>query len=124
MQDSFNILLVDDDPTVIGVLGTILQEFGRLCFATSGEDALRMARQSVPDLILLDIEMPGMSGFEVCAAMKEMPLLMDCLLYTSHLQRQQPGFVDDGPRMGVLVQGQGPVQCRHVHVQQVAWAAP
>ena len=86
MQDSFNILLVDDDPTVIGVLGTILQEFGRLCFATSGEDALRMARQSVPDLILLDIEMPGMSGFEVCAAMKEMPLLMDVpiVFITSH----------------------------------------
>ena len=77
MQDTFSILLVDDDPTVIGVLGTILQEFGRLRFATSGQDALRMARQSVPDLILLDIEMPGMSGFDVCAAMKEMPLLMD-----------------------------------------------
>ena len=86
MQDSFNILLVDDDPTVIGVLGTILQEFGRLRFATSGQDALRMARQSVPDLILLDIEMPGMSGFEVCAAMKEMPLLMDVpiIFITSH----------------------------------------
>jgi diguanylate cyclase (GGDEF)-like protein len=86
MQDSFNILLVDDDPTVIGVLGTILQEFGRLRFATTGEDALRMARQSVPDLILLDIEMPGMSGFEVCAAMKEMPLLMDVpiVFITSH----------------------------------------
>ena len=86
MQDSFNILLVDDDPTVIGVLGTILQEFGRLRFATSGQDALRMARQSVPDLILLDIEMPGMNGFEVCAAMKEMPLLMDVpiIFITSH----------------------------------------
>ena len=40
-----HLLLVDDDPTVIGVLGTILQEFGRLRFATSGQDALRMARQ-------------------------------------------------------------------------------
>jgi DNA-binding response OmpR family regulator len=86
MQDTFSILLVDDDPTVIGVLGTILQEFGRLRFATSGQDALRMARQSVPDLILLDIEMPGMSGFDVCAAMKEMPLLMDVpiIFITSH----------------------------------------
>ena len=86
MQDSFSILLVDDDPTVIGVLGTILQEFGRLRFATSGPDALRMARQSVPDLILMDIEMPGMNGFDVCTAMKGMPLLMDVpiVFITSH----------------------------------------
>jgi diguanylate cyclase (GGDEF)-like protein len=77
VQDLFNILLVDDDPTVIGLLGSMLQECGRLRFATSGADALRMARQSVPDLVLLDIEMPGMSGFEVCTAMKETPLLMD-----------------------------------------------
>ncbi len=86
MQDNFSILLVDDDPTVIGLLGTILQEFGRLRFATSGEEALRMALQSIPDLVLLDIEMPGMSGFEVCKAMKEMPLLMDVpiIFITSH----------------------------------------
>lgn len=77
MQDRFNILLVDDDPTVIGLLGNMLQECGRLRFATSGAEALRLARQSVPDLVLLDIEMPGMSGFEVCTAMKESPLLMD-----------------------------------------------
>ena len=75
MQDSFNILLVDDDPTVIGVLGTILQEFGRLCFATSGEDALRMARQSVPDLILLDLNLPKMGGREVLAEIKRHPSL-------------------------------------------------
>ena len=75
MQDSFNILLVDDDPTVIGVLGTILQEFGRLRFATSGQDALRMARQSVPDLILLDLNLPKMGGREVLAEIKRHPSL-------------------------------------------------
>ena len=86
MQDSFNILLVDDDPTVIGVLGTILQEFGRLRFATSGQDALRMARQSVPDLILLDIEMPRLGGLEVLKAIRaqarrQRPLV---IMMTSH----------------------------------------
>ena len=75
MQDSFSILLVDDDPTVIGVLGTILQEFGRLRFATSGPDALRMARQSVPDLILLDLNLPKMGGREVLAEIKRHPSL-------------------------------------------------
>jgi diguanylate cyclase (GGDEF)-like protein len=86
VQDSFNILLVDDDPTVIGLLGNILQDLGRLRFATSGADALRMARLSAPDLVLLDIEMPGMNGFEVCTAMKETPLLADVpiIFITSH----------------------------------------
>lgn len=86
MADRFSILLVDDDPTVVGVLGNILQDVGRLRFATSGPDALRLARQSVPDLVLLDIELPGMSGFEVCTAMKETPLLADVpiIFITSH----------------------------------------
>jgi diguanylate cyclase (GGDEF)-like protein len=86
VADRFNILLVDDDPTVVGVLGHILQDVGRLRFATSGPDALRLARQNPPDLVLLDIEMPGMSGFEVCTAMKESPTLADVpiIFITSH----------------------------------------
>lgn len=77
MNDPTNILLVDDDASAIAVLGRILSGFGRLRFATSGADALRMARQDVPTLVLLDIEMPGLSGFDVCTAMKEDPLLRD-----------------------------------------------
>jgi diguanylate cyclase (GGDEF)-like protein len=65
-----DILLVDDDPGTIRVLATILADVGNLSFAISGEDALRMARESAPDLILLDAEMPGMSGFLVCEALK------------------------------------------------------
>ena len=64
-----DILLVDDDPGTIRVLASILADVANLSFAISGEDALRMARQSVPDLILLDAEMPGMSGFLVCEAL-------------------------------------------------------
>jgi diguanylate cyclase (GGDEF)-like protein len=86
VADRFNILLVDDDPTVVGVLGNILQDVGRLRFATSGPDALRLARQKPPDLVLLDIELPGMTGFEVCTAMKETPELADVpiIFITSH----------------------------------------
>ncbi len=86
MADQFNVLLVDDDPTVIGVLGNILQDVGRLRFATSGPDAMRLARQNPPDVVLLDIELPGMSGFEVCSAMKATPALADVpiIFITSH----------------------------------------
>lgn len=66
-----NILVVDDDPTLVLLLGRMLQPCGRVLFARCGADALRMVRQSPPDLIVLDVEMPDMSGFEVCAALKE-----------------------------------------------------
>ena len=81
-----SILLVDDDPGSIQVLSRILAGQGQLRFATSGVDALRIARESVPDLVLLDAEMPGMSGFEVCEAMKADYLLADVpvIFVTSH----------------------------------------
>jgi DNA-binding response OmpR family regulator len=47
------ILLVDDDPATIQVLAQILSSVGKLRFAVTGEDALRLARASAPDLILL-----------------------------------------------------------------------
>jgi diguanylate cyclase (GGDEF)-like protein len=72
-----NILLVDDDPGAIQLMARILSNVGCLRFATSGEDALRLARESAPDLVLLDTEMPGMSGFETCRALKADPTLTD-----------------------------------------------
>lgn len=64
------ILLVDDDPRAIRQMGKILSSEGSIRFATNGEDALRLARESPPDLIVLDADMPGMSGFELCALLK------------------------------------------------------
>jgi len=70
-----DILLVDDDPDAIKLLRRILSGSGNLRFATNGEDALRLAREAVPDLMLLDAEMPGMSGFQVFDALKADPRL-------------------------------------------------
>ncbi|HLZ99408.1 MAG TPA: response regulator, partial [Steroidobacteraceae bacterium] len=67
------LLLVDDDPLAIQVMGRMLSQYPNQRFATSGEDALRLARELTPDLILLDAEMPGMTGFEVCDALKSDP---------------------------------------------------
>ncbi len=94
-----DILLVDDDPGSIRVLATILGDIGNLTFATSGEDALRMVRESVPDLILLDAEMPGMSGFLVCEALKADSELthVPVIFVTSH---REPTFEVSGFELG------------------------
>ena len=85
---SDSILLVDDDPGAIQLMGRILSGVGQLRFATNGEDALRLARAWAPDLILLDAEMPGMSGFQVCAALKAEPALADVpvIFISSHTE--------------------------------------
>lgn len=65
-----DILLVDDDPGAIRLMGRILQGLGNISFATSGEEALRFADTTPPDLILLDVEMRGLSGFRVLDALR------------------------------------------------------
>jgi len=64
------ILLVDDEPTNLRVLRTVLNDLYRLLFAKNGQEALQLATEHQPDLILLDVMMPGMTGFEVCTKLK------------------------------------------------------
>jgi diguanylate cyclase (GGDEF)-like protein len=64
------ILLVDDQPLNIQVLYQAFSADHELCMATSGAQALQVCASQHPDLILLDIEMPGMDGFEVCRRLK------------------------------------------------------
>ncbi|MFG6488209.1 response regulator [Roseateles sp. BYS78W] len=71
------LLLVDDDPGQIQQLGRLLAGYTQLRFATSGEQALALAQGWQPELVLLDAEMPGLDGFEVCRRMKADPLLAD-----------------------------------------------
>lgn len=66
------LLLVDDEPSNLKVLNETLRAEYKTKIATNGEKALAIAqRDPKPDLILLDIMMPGMDGFEVCEALKE-----------------------------------------------------
>jgi len=66
------ILIVDDTPENLDVLIGILEKAGyTLRPVRSGEAALRAARENPPDLILLDINMPGMDGYEVCGLLKD-----------------------------------------------------
>lgn len=81
-----NLLLVDDDPTSIAALRRAVAGLGELRFALSGHEALRLVRDQPPDLILLDAEMPGMGGIEVCRALKADPLSarIPVIFVTSH----------------------------------------
>ncbi|MFZ6712859.1 response regulator [Undibacterium sp. TC9W] len=64
------ILVVDDDPNNLQMLRQILREHYQLIFAASGEKAIQAAISHQPDLILLDIMMPDMNGYQVCATLK------------------------------------------------------
>ncbi|WP_301390928.1 response regulator, partial [Thalassolituus sp. UBA1965] len=66
------VLLVDDSASNIRVMAAVLQERYRVKTATSGQQCLDMALRHKPDLILLDIEMPGISGYETCRELKDM----------------------------------------------------
>ena len=90
------LLLVDDEPTNLQVLRQILGEEYRLQFATDGAKALQLAQQQRPDLILLDIMMPQMSGYEVCRELKRgmdtqgIPVIFVTAL--SELEDEEQGF--------------------------------
>jgi two-component system, sensor histidine kinase and response regulator len=84
-----NILVVDDIPANLTLLCGILSEHGyRVRPAPSGELALRAAIAEPPDLILLDISMPDMNGFEVCARVKADPRLraIPVIFLTAHTE--------------------------------------
>ena len=68
------ILVVDDTPDVLQVLNRRLQSWGyRVLTSDNGEEALQIAEDQMPHLILLDIMMPKMKGREVCARLKANP---------------------------------------------------
>lgn len=71
------ILIIDDTPMNIRVLSELLMDDYEVLFATSGADGLKRALSELPDLILLDIMMPGMDGYEVCKRLKSDPLTVD-----------------------------------------------
>ena len=66
-------LVVDDDPGLLGLLTRLLElEELDVTAVTSGEAALEVAREERPDLAILDVNLPGLSGYEVCRALREL----------------------------------------------------
>jgi diguanylate cyclase (GGDEF)-like protein len=71
------VLVVDDAPGNIKLLRDLLRGESRVLFATSGKEALEIAQREEPDLILLDVMMPDMDGYEVCRLLKADPATQD-----------------------------------------------
>jgi len=68
------VLIVDDDPSIRLLLSEALEAAGfRVAMAEDGEQALAFMSEYVPDLVMLDVLMPGMDGFEVCSRIRENP---------------------------------------------------
>jgi DNA-binding response OmpR family regulator len=75
-MDRSTILLVDDNPQILAILSDLLRPLDyRLFCAMNGSEALDLASAHRPDLVLLDVMMPGMDGFSVCQALRADPQL-------------------------------------------------
>lgn len=80
------ILIVDDEPANISIMAAALDDNYEICFACNGAEALRIATQIRPSLILLDVMMPGEDGYSVCRSMKSEPALRDIpIIFTTAL---------------------------------------
>jgi DNA-binding response OmpR family regulator len=96
------VLAVDDDRNIIVYLGCVLKNLDvEMHFASDGRAALAAARQLLPDLLLLDIGLPGMNGLEVLRRLRRDPGTRDLatVLLTAS---SDPSHVSDGADLGVL----------------------
>ena len=71
IKDKQTILVVDDTPENIDVLSAVLRPYYKVKAAMNGKVALKIAAKQKPDLILLDVMMPEMDGYEACRRLKE-----------------------------------------------------
>ncbi|MFP4018780.1 MAG: PleD family two-component system response regulator [Bacteroidales bacterium] len=71
MSKDNNILIAEDDEMIRKIIEEVLGEEFELIFAEDGKSALEKAKLNLPELIILDIMMPEMNGFEVCKAMRK-----------------------------------------------------
>jgi DNA-binding response OmpR family regulator len=70
------VLLVDDEPNILLSLKFLMQKEGyEVLVAENGDEAMALARQSLPDLVILDVMLPSPNGYEVCQAMRADPQL-------------------------------------------------
>ncbi|QAT17107.1 response regulator [Candidatus Velamenicoccus archaeovorus] len=95
-MDKQKLLIVDDEPDVLKLLGERLAKAGyEVIKASCGKEAVALAQKKTPDLIILDIAMPGMDGSEVAgilrkdAKTKDIPILFLTCLYTKREEQTE-----------------------------------
>ena len=97
------ILLVDDDPSILRILGDIFTDEGyTVVAATDGESGIEKVKEYNPNLIILDVMLPGINGFEVCKLLKEdsktkhIPIIILTGISTSILTEHKKKALDLG----------------------------
>jgi len=134
MEPLPTILIVDDSPHVIRLLTALVQGMALVHFAKSGAEGIKMAKKLQPAVILLDVDMPGMSGLEVCSALKSDPDTRDSaiLVVTGHnndtmeIAALEAGAVDfigkpvNGPIVQARVQTHLTLQMQATKLRQLA----
>ena len=95
------ILMVDDTPANLGVLAHVLEESGlQVLVAQDGEEAIARARRAHPDLILLDVMMPGIDGFETCRRLKSLEETRDIpVIFMTALLEQTAAMGGTAPQL-------------------------
>ncbi len=84
------VLIVDDAPTNIQLLSMVLGHEHELLFATHSQEALELAVAQTPDLVLLDVMMPGLNGYEVCMRLKADPRTRSIpVIFVTALSREE-----------------------------------
>ena len=80
-MEKHKILIVDDEPDILEFMQYNLDKEGFEVFlAASGKEAIEVAKKEVPDLIILDVMMPGMDGIETCRELRNNQLLRNCII--------------------------------------------
>jgi putative two-component system response regulator len=96
-----SVMIVDDDPLFVTVLEEFLQDDYELYTAKSGHTAINKAMNDRPDLILMDVNMPGLSGHEVVSALKYMPETKKIpIIFITH--SNDPNDEEQGLRLGAV----------------------
>lgn len=80
------VLIVDDDPNMVHVLARTLLDMAQLHFSVRGADALKKLEDHIPDVMLIDVDMPDLNGYEVMERMRSNPDLRNTrvIMVTSH----------------------------------------
>src|SRR5262245_45186571 len=97
MDSQPTILVVADTPAHTRLLTTVLARRGyRVAVAESGPEALRQVAARAPDLVLLDIVMPGMDGYEVCRRLRDSPATqaLPVVMMTASVEQEKVRAID------------------------------
>lgn len=80
------VLIVDDDPTIVHALARTLLDIAQLHFSVRGTDALKKLEEHIPEVMLIDVDMPDLNGYEVMVRMRSNPALRNTrvIMVTSH----------------------------------------